>query len=106
MGLTSAILVACGCAFVIKLVGHAVPQRWVQGDGDNRRSRGLDLLPVALLAALVIVQAVDQDGRLVLDARVAGVLAAVTALLLRAPFLVVVVVAAAVAAGVRAAGWA
>jgi hypothetical protein len=43
---------------------------------------------------------------LVLDARVAGLAVAVVALVLRAPFLVVVVVAAVSAALLRAAGWA
>ena len=52
------------------------------------------------------MQALDSGGSLTLDARAAGVAAAVTALLLRAPFLVVITVAAAVAAGFRAAGWA
>jgi uncharacterized membrane protein len=41
---------------------------------------------------------------LVIDARVAGVAAAVIALMLRAPFLVVVLVAAIVAALLRASG--
>jgi hypothetical protein len=41
---------------------------------------------------------------LVIDARVAGVAAAIIALMLRAPFLVVVLVAAIVAALLRASG--
>ena len=65
------------------------------------------LLPVSLLAGLVAVQTFGAPGgRLVLDARVAGLAAAAVALLLRAPFLVVILVAAAVAAGLRALGWA
>ena len=48
------------------------------------------------------MQALATGTRLVVDARLAGVAAAVVALLLRAPFLVVVGVAAAAAAGVRA----
>jgi len=59
------------------------------------------LLPVALLAALAAVQTFASGTQLVLDARVAGVGAAVLAILLRAPFLVVVAVAAATAALVR-----
>ena len=55
----------------------------------------------------VAVQAVGAPGgHLVLDARVAGLAAAAVALLLRAPFLVVILVAAAVAAALRALGWA
>jgi hypothetical protein len=40
-----------------------------------------------------------------IDARVPGVIAALIALLLRAPFLVVIITAAAVTALVRAQGW-
>jgi hypothetical protein len=102
--LWTAVLLACALAFATKLAGHVVPSRWLAGPAT---ARALALLPVALLAALVGVQTVSAPGpSLVLDARVAGVAAALVALLLRAPFLVVLVVAAAVAAGVRAAGWA
>ncbi|BFO15872.1 hypothetical protein SHKM778_22600 [Streptomyces sp. KM77-8] len=62
------------------------------------------MLPVALLAALT-AQQTFADGRvLVLDARALGVAAAAVALMLRAPFLVVVGAAVAVTAGVRAMG--
>jgi branched-subunit amino acid transport protein len=63
--------------------------------------RVADLVPVALLAALVAVQVLASGHRVVVDARLAGLGAGVVALLLRAPFLVVVFVAALVAAGVR-----
>ena len=59
-------------------------------------------LPAALLASLVVVSTVGGDRALVLDARVAGVLAAGAALRLRAPFVVVVAVAVAVTGAVRA----
>jgi hypothetical protein len=62
------------------------------------------LLPVALLTALAAVQTFAVGSRLVVDARLAGVAAGVIALLFRAPFLVVVFVAAATAAAVRALG--
>ncbi|HEX6917776.1 MAG TPA: AzlD domain-containing protein [Phycicoccus sp.] len=97
------VLLACALAYLLKLAGYLVPERWVEGE---RRSRVTTLLPVALLAALVTVQTVVGDGgALVLDARVAALAVAVVLLLLRANFLVVVV-GAAVAAGVlRAVGW-
>ena len=70
-----------------------------------RLRRFAELVPVALLAALVAVQAGAKGSALVLDpARLAGLAAAVVALLLRAPFLVVIVVAAATAALLRLAG--
>ena len=52
------------------------------------------LLAPALLAALVAVQILGGERELVLDARLAGLAAAVVALLLRAPILVVVAAAA------------
>ena len=51
------------------------------------------LLAPALLAALVVTQVVGGDEELVLDARLVGLGAAVVAILLRAPLLVVVVAA-------------
>ena len=60
------------------------------------------LLAPSLLAALVAVNTFADDGELVLDARVPGVLAAAVAIKLKAPVLIVVVVAAAVTATIRA----
>ena len=65
-------------------------------------ARFVDLLAPAVLAALVATQAFASDEELVLDERAAGLLAAGLAILLRAPLLVVVLVAAATAAGLRA----
>ena len=59
-------------------------------------------LPAALLASLVVVSTVAGDRTLVLDARLAGVVAGGVALRLRAPFIVVVAVAVAVTGSVRA----
>ena len=60
------------------------------------------LLAPALLAALVVTNTLASGRHVVLDARLAGVAAAAVALWLRAPILLAVVVAAAVAAGLRA----
>jgi hypothetical protein len=62
----------------------------------------VDTLAPALLAALVVTQAVGGDRHLVFDARLLGVLAGAVALRLRAPLLVVLLAAAAVAAAARA----
>jgi branched-subunit amino acid transport protein len=62
----------------------------------------VELLAPALLAALVVTQAVGGDRKLVFDARLVGLAAAVVAIRLRAPLLLVVVIAAAAAAGARA----
>lgn len=64
-------------------------------------SRCVELLPAALLPALIAVQTVTDGHRLVLDARAAGVAAAVLAAWRRAPFPVVILAAMAVTAAVR-----
>jgi branched-subunit amino acid transport protein len=63
------------------------------------------LLPAALLAGLVATQTFGDGASLVVDARVVGVGAGLVAVLLRAPFPVVVVIGAAAAALTRALGW-
>lgn len=63
-----------------------------------------ELLPPALLAALVAVQALEGDGGILLDARVPALAAAAIAVWFRAPFIVVVLVGVGVAAGLRALG--
>ena len=60
------------------------------------------MLAPALLAALVVTQAIGGDRRYVFDERLLGLAAAVVAIRLRAPLLAVVVVAAAVTALARA----
>ena len=60
------------------------------------------LLAPALLTALVIVETFSEDRRFVLDAKAVGVGVAGLALLLRAPMLAVVALAAAATAAARA----
>ncbi|MCX4723355.1 AzlD domain-containing protein [Streptomyces sp. NPDC090052] len=91
---------AVGC-YLVKLLGLLVPAGTLERPVVKRLS---SLLPVALLAALTAQQTFADGHHLVLDARGAGVAAAALALVLRAPFLVVVGVAVAVTAGVRALG--
>jgi branched-subunit amino acid transport protein len=55
----------------------------------------------ALLAALVVTQAVGGDRKLIFDARLVGLAAAVVAIRLRAPLVAVMVVAAATTALAR-----
>ena len=72
----------------------------------NTRAARVTALAAAgvALAALVAVQTFDAGGAVRLDARAAGLVAAVVALMLRAPFLLVIVMAAATAAALRALG--
>ncbi len=65
-------------------------------------NRVVALLAPTLLAALVVVSTFATGRELVVDARVAGMTAAFTSILLRAPLLVVVAAAAVTAAAVRA----
>jgi len=59
------------------------------------------MLPVALLAALIATQTFSSGSHLVLDVRAAALAVAVVAVVLRAPFLVVVAAGAATAALLR-----
>jgi branched-subunit amino acid transport protein len=61
----------------------------------------VDVLAPAMLAALVVTQTVGGDRELVFDERLAGVAAGAVAVWLRAPLIVVMVVAAATAALIR-----
>ncbi|MFG2868713.1 AzlD domain-containing protein [Streptomyces sp. NPDC048338] len=93
-------LTAVGC-YGVKLLGLLVPAGALERPVVQRLAA---LLPVALLAALTAQQTFSADGALVLDARAAGLAAAAVALILRAPFLIVVAAAVVVTAGVRALG--
>ena len=61
----------------------------------------MPLIPIALLAALVGTQTFSTGQHLVLDVRAAALAVAIVAVLLRAPFLVVVAAAALTAALLR-----
>ncbi len=87
-----------GC-YLLKLAGYLVPARVLE---TPRIRRFVEILPVALLAALVVVEAVGNGRHLDFDAaRLAGFGAGAIAVWRRAPFLVVVVLAAVVAALIR-----
>jgi uncharacterized membrane protein len=87
-----------GC-YLLKLAGLSVPAGWVE---QPWVARVVDFVPAALLAALVAVQAVASGNDLVLDGRLVGLAVAAIALTLRAPFIVVLVLAGAAGALVHA----
>ncbi|MFD5426450.1 AzlD domain-containing protein [Streptomyces sp. NPDC127084] len=91
---------AVGC-YLVKLAGLLVPAGTLERPLVQRLSA---LLPVALLAALTAQQTFSSGSALVIDARAAGLGAAAIALVLRAPFLVVVAAAVVITAGARAIG--
>lgn len=87
-----------GC-YLLKLIGYLVPARVLE-HGSARRV--VELVPVALLAALVVVEAIANGRHYDLDGpRLAGVAVGAVAVWRRAPFLVIVVAAAVTAAVLR-----
>jgi branched-subunit amino acid transport protein len=83
-----------GC-YLLKLAGLSVPASWVE---QPWVARVVDFVPAALLAALVAVQGLTSGHDLVIDGRLAGLAVAAVALALRAPFIVVLVLAGAAGA--------
>ena len=75
------------------LLGRRQLPTWLAGP--------VGLLAPAVLAALVVTQAVAGDRKLVFDARLAGLAVGAAAIALRAPLLVVIVAAATTAALIR-----
>lgn len=96
------ILLASAIAFMTKLVGYLLPIRWLE---DERLLRTANAVTIGLLAALVVMNAAGSGAGLALDSRLGALVTAGVALLLRAPFLVVVLVGAAAAAGLRLLGF-
>ena len=96
-----ALVVASAVCFALKLAGHLVPEHWL---AQPRVARTAALVTVALLSALVAVQTATTGRSIVIDARLPALLVAAVALALRAPFIVVVLLAALTAAGLRALG--
>jgi hypothetical protein len=85
------LIATCVLCFSIKLLGHLVPERWLSAARFQRINA---LIPVTLLSALVVAEGLVVRTRIVLDHRLAGLAAALIALLARAPFPVVVIAAA------------
>ncbi|MCW2648927.1 MAG: hypothetical protein QOF87_3512 [Pseudonocardiales bacterium] len=95
---TLVIATAVGC-YLLKLAGYLVPARALE---HPRVRRLVELLPVALLAALVVVEALAAGRHLEFDGpRLAGFVVGAVAVWRRAPFLVVVVLAGLTAALLR-----
>jgi branched-subunit amino acid transport protein len=94
-----AIAAMTAISFVIKAAGPVI----LGGRRLPREAeRVISLLPAALLTALVTVQTFASDRDLVVDERAAGVAVAVVAAALRASVLVVLLLAGATTAGLRA----
>ena len=93
------VLAASLTCYALKLAGLSLPQAWLR---NARVQRTVPMIPIALLAALIATNTFATGRHLVLDVRAAALLVAGVAVVLRAPFLVVVVSAAMTAALLRA----
>ncbi len=102
MMIASLVALAVG-TYLMKAIG---PLAAAGRDLPPRGRQLAELLPAALLAALVANQTLAAGAELAIDARIAGVAAAAVAVALRAPFGLVVLTGAAVTALVRLVGWA
>ena len=96
----TAIAVGCVGCFALKLLGYSLPRRVIEQPVVKHIA---ELLPVALLTALIATQTFTTGRHLQLDARAAGLVAAAVAVRFKAPFLVVVALACLVTALVRVA---
>ena len=94
---TAVVVGSFGC-YALKLVGLSVPPHLLQ---HPRVQRIAELLPIALLAALIGTQTFAEGRHLTIDARAAGLVVAILLVWRRAPFLVVVFGAAVTAALLR-----
>jgi hypothetical protein len=95
--MTLTILIAAAAVYSWKLLGHLLPV----GLSSQRFQKAADAITIALLAALVGVQGFTGGSQIVFDERVAALAVALVLLLIRAPFIVIVVAAALVAALLR-----
>ena len=96
------ILLGSAIAFATKLVGYLVPATVLE---DPRMLRTANAVTIGLLSALVVMNTAAAGQGLLLDARFGALVAAAVALILRAPFLVVVITGAVAAAGLRLLGF-
>jgi branched-subunit amino acid transport protein len=98
MELWIAVVVASLSVYSWKILGSTLPERVLN---HPKVSRLATFLTVALMAGLVGVQGFVDNREITLDARLPALLIAVVLAILRVPFILIVIAAAATAAGVR-----
>lgn len=91
------LLVTSALVFIIRFAGYLVPEKYLTNPTALRINT---LIPIALLSALVAVQSFTDKASIIIDQRMAGLGVAVIALLLKAPFPIVVIGAAATSAAI------
>ena len=103
MSIWLGVILGATAVYSWKVLGAYVPQRFLE---RPLIARTASLLTVALLAGLIGIQGFTSSGQVHLDARVPALVVAGLLTWLRVPFILMVAVAAAVAALLRAfLGW-
>lgn len=92
------ILIASAAVLALKVAGYLVPPSLVERPTPARVT---NLLTVALLSALIVVQTLGAGQGIAVDARVPVLIVAAGLLAVRAPFILVVAGGAATAALIR-----
>lgn len=95
--MTLYVIIASALVFSWKLIGHLLPQR----DQSAQIRRLTEGVTIALLAALVAIQGFAAGDQIQLDERAPALVLAAGLLLIRAPFIVVVIAAGGLAALLR-----
>jgi len=93
----AAILVLAGGAYGFKLAGVLIGNRVA----NPLLRRSISLIPPALFCALIALQTFERETELVLDARAAGLVAALIATWRKVPFIGIVLLAMAATALTR-----
>jgi hypothetical protein len=93
-----AVIVASLAVYSWKILGSMLPERVLN---HPKISRLATFLTVALMAGLVGVQGFVDNRDIVMDARLPALLLAVVLAILRVPFILIVLAAAATAAALR-----
>jgi len=95
------VLIASAAVYSWKLLGYLIPEKRITPAMRAFAER----VTVSLLAALVVIQGITTTGEIVFDARVPALITAALLLWFRAPYIVVVIAGALVAAVFRMLGF-
>ena len=98
--MTLTVIIASIAVFSWKMFGYLIPQKWIT-DGIRDFS---ERVTVVLLVALVAVQTFVNGNQVEFDARVPALGVAAILFALKVPYILVVIAAAATAAGLRLLG--
>lgn len=97
----TSVIIASIAVYSWKLLGYLIPDRFITDKFRDFAER----VTVALLAAMVMIQGFTLQGEVLVDARLPALIVAAVLLWLRAPYILVVIAGAAVAAILRMLGF-